>query len=107
MIVATSIVCHRAMTYSKSASFTRWFSGSLLFAVLAETAYHITRDEQVVHELSFVSLIIVVAIKTRSLIKLRVQNPKDKEMLHKAVIFGAGKDFTASFPARLFADVST
>ncbi|KAH0284955.1 hypothetical protein KCU62_g7904, partial [Aureobasidium sp. EXF-3399] len=71
MIVATSIVCYRAMTYS-------------------ETGYHTVKDEQMVHELSFVSLIVVVAIKTRSLIKLRVHNPKDKEMLHRAVIFGAG-----------------
>ncbi|THY81133.1 hypothetical protein D6C95_09219 [Aureobasidium pullulans] len=47
-------------------------------------------DEQTVHELSFVLLIIVVAAKTRSLIKIRVQQPKDKEMLQKAVIFGAG-----------------
>ena len=91
MIVATSIVCHRAMTYRRSASFNRWLGCSLLFAVLAETAYHIIRDEQAVHELFFVFLIIVVGVKTRSLIKLRVQNLKDKEMLQKAVIFGAGK----------------
>ena len=91
MIVATSIVCHRAMTYRQSASFTRWFSGFLLFAIFAETAYHIVMDEQIIHELFFVFLIIVVGVKTRSLIKLRVQNLKDKEMLQKAVIFGAGK----------------
>jgi dihydroceramidase len=91
MIVATSVVCHRAMTYGQSPSFIHWSSGSLLPAVLVETAYHIMWDEQMVHELSFVFLIIVVAIKTRYLIKLRVHNSKDKEMLQKAVIFGAGR----------------
>jgi hypothetical protein len=90
MIVATPIVCHRAMTYNQSSSFYRWFGGSLLLAVLAETANHTITNEQVVHKLSFVSLIIVVAIRTRALIKLRVQDLNDKKMLQKAVIFGAG-----------------
>lgn len=90
MIVATSIVCHRAMTYRQSAAFTRWFSGFLMLTVFAETAYHTLQDEQMVHEISFVTLIIAVGIKTRSLIKLRIKDPKDKEMLQKAVILGAG-----------------
>jgi dihydroceramidase len=90
MIVATSVVCHRAVTYRQSPSFTRLFSAALVFAVLAETAYHTITDEQMVHELSFFFLIIVVAINTRSLIKLRVKNPDDQNLLQKAVIFGAG-----------------
>lgn len=91
MIVATSIVLQRAMTYRKTPTFINWFSGLLLLAVITETIYHVMMDEQTVHELSFVFLIIAVAAKTRSLIKLRVQQPKDKKMLQKAVIFGAGK----------------
>lgn len=91
MIVATSIVLQRAMTYQKTPTFTNWSSGLLLLTVITETTYHVVMDEQTVHELSFVLLIIVVAAKTRSLIKIRVQQPKDKEMLQKAVIFGAGK----------------
>lgn len=91
MIVATSVVLHRAMTYQRSHSFTRWFSSLLILAVIAETAYHTIKDEQMVHELSFVLLIVIVAIKTRSLIKLRVRNPKDKQMLQKAALFGAGR----------------
>ncbi|KAG9606163.1 alkaline phytoceramidase, partial [Aureobasidium melanogenum] len=90
MIVATSIVLHRAMTFQRSNSYTRWFSGLLVLAVIAETAYHTIKDEQMVHELSFVLLIIAVAVKTRSLIKLRVHNTKDKQMLHNATVFGAG-----------------
>ncbi|KAG9660278.1 alkaline phytoceramidase, partial [Aureobasidium melanogenum] len=90
MIVATSIVLHRAMTFQRSHSFTRWFSSLLILAVIAETAYHTITDEQMAHELSFVLLIIVVAIKTRSLIILRVHNPKDEQMLQNAIIFGAG-----------------
>jgi dihydroceramidase len=99
MIVATSIVCHRAMTYNQSASFYRWFSGFLLLAVLAETAYHTITNEQVVHELSFVSLVIVVAIETRSLIRLRVQDLNDKRMLQRVVIFGAGM-YSLTFSSR-------
>ncbi|KAH0336396.1 alkaline phytoceramidase, partial [Aureobasidium melanogenum] len=90
MIIATSIVLHRAMTFQRSDSYTRWFSGLLILAVIAETAYHTIKDEQIVHELSFVLLIIMVASKTRSLIKLRVHDPQDKQMLQKATIFGAG-----------------
>ncbi|KAG9604230.1 alkaline phytoceramidase, partial [Aureobasidium melanogenum] len=90
MIVATSIVLHRAMTFERDHSFRRWFSSLLILAVIAETAYHTIKDEQSVHELSFVLLIVAVAIKTRSLIKLRVHNPKDKQMLQNATIFGAG-----------------
>ncbi|KEQ58682.1 alkaline phytoceramidase [Aureobasidium melanogenum CBS 110374] len=90
MIIATSIVLHRAMTYQRSDSYSRWFGGLLVLAAITETAYHTIKDEQIVHELSFVVLIIVVASKTRSLIKLRVHNPLDKQMLQNATIFGAG-----------------
>jgi hypothetical protein len=76
------------------------FSAALVFAILAETAYHIITDEQMVHELSFFFLIIVVAINTRSLIKLRVQNQDDKSLLQKAVIFGAG-NFSSTIISRV------
>ncbi|THY33975.1 hypothetical protein D6D01_02072, partial [Aureobasidium pullulans] len=90
MIVATSIVLQRAMTYQKTPTFTNWFSGLLLLAVITETTYHVMMDEHTVHELSFVFLIVMVAVKTRYLIKARVQRPEDKNMLQKSVIFGAG-----------------
>ncbi|KEQ78827.1 hypothetical protein M438DRAFT_284850, partial [Aureobasidium pullulans EXF-150] len=96
MIVATSIVLQRAMTYQKTPTFINWFSGLLLPAVITEATYHVMMDEQTVHELSFVCLIIVVAAKTRSLIKLRVSQPKDKKMLQKAVNFGAAKSCAIS-----------
>jgi dihydroceramidase len=100
--MATSVVCHRVVTYRKSPFFIRWFSAALVFAVLAETAYHTFTDEQMVHELSFVFLIIVVAMNTHSLIKLRVRNPDDKKMRLKAVIFGAG-NFSSTIISKVVA----
>ncbi|KAH0365978.1 alkaline phytoceramidase, partial [Aureobasidium melanogenum] len=90
MIIATSIVLHRAMMFQRSDSYKRWLSGLLVLAVIAETAYHTIKDEQMIHELSFLLLIIMVAVRIRSLIKLRVHNPQDKQMLQNATIFGAG-----------------
>ena len=90
MIVATSIVLHRAMTFRRSESFTRWFGGILILGVFCETAYHSMNDEQIVHELCFVLLIILVAIRTRTLINARFQSPGDKRMLQNTTIFGAG-----------------
>ncbi|KER00018.1 hypothetical protein AUEXF2481DRAFT_35944 [Aureobasidium subglaciale EXF-2481] len=66
MTIATSIVLRRAITYQKSSTFKHWFTGLLLLAVIAETTYDVTTDEQALHELSFVFLTIVVAAKTRS-----------------------------------------
>ena len=48
-------------------------------------------DEHVVHELTFLLLIILVANQTRGLINKRVKQAEDKRMLKKLAIFGTGK----------------
>lgn len=91
MQVATLAVLHRAMTFDKSEAYTRW-AGVLVVAVLGiETAYHSTLDDQVVHELFFLALIVTVVIKTRSLIKSRVARPEDRSMLSRLTVFGVGE----------------
>ncbi|THX66479.1 hypothetical protein D6D05_10251 [Aureobasidium pullulans] len=94
IIVATSI---------KTPTSINWFSRLLLLAVITVMTYYVMMDEQTVHELSFVFLIIAVAAKTRSLTELHVQQLKDKKMLQKAVIFGvASSSDTFSSNSTLF-----
>jgi hypothetical protein len=47
----------------------------------------------VVHELTFLLLILLVVGRTRALISKRVERPEDKKSLRTLAIFGAGKLF--------------
>jgi hypothetical protein len=52
-------------------------------------------NEHVVHELTFVFLILLVVWQTRSLINKRVEKVEDKKDLRNLAICGAGECFRA------------
>jgi len=90
MQVASACVLHRALTFDKDSATTLWTTVAIVAAIAAETAYHSITDEQTVHELFFLALIVLVSIKTRSLIKGRVAAREDRKMLTRLTIFGTG-----------------
>lgn len=90
MLVASACVFHRAMTFNQSTLFSRRFTAVLLLPLGIETVYHTIADEEAVHQLSFLLLIILVAIKTRALIKSRVQRSEDRQRLRALTMAGAG-----------------
>lgn len=55
-----------------------------------ETLYHSYMNEHVVHELTFLFLILLVIGRTRSLISKRVERTEDKQNLRRLAVFGAG-----------------
>jgi dihydroceramidase len=91
MQIATSCCLHRAMTFGKSKEYSRNLALILITSISVETVYHSVMDEHVVHELTFLLLIILVANQTRGLINQRVKQTEDKRMLKKLAIFGTGK----------------
>ena len=58
-------------------------------------------NEHVVHELTFLFLILLVIGRTRSLISKRVEKAEDKQNLRRLAVFGAG--MSASFLGNLMA----
>jgi hypothetical protein len=91
MQIATSCCLHRAMTFGKSKEYSRNLALILIASISVETVYHSVMDEHVVHELTFLLLIILVANQTRGLINKRVKQTEDKRMLKKLAIFGTGE----------------
>lgn len=90
MIVASATVLHRSMTYGKSKAYTQIFTAILVALVIVEAVYHATMDEVIVHELSFLALIALVAFQTRQLVKQRVSNEQDRGKLRMVIALGAG-----------------
>jgi dihydroceramidase len=91
MIVATSCVLHRAMTFKQDAAYTRKFTIVLLASMVIETVYHSVMDEEFVHQASWLVLLVVVAWKTRALIQQRAKTPEQKQQFSRLIAFGTGK----------------
>lgn len=81
------------MTFDKSHSYTRNFTAVLVGLLSVEFAYHTVADEHVLHELSFLLLILLVGIKTRTLIRARVTNGREKLVLTRMTVLGACRWF--------------
>lgn len=94
MLIASACVLYRAMTYDRSWPETKVFTTLLILSLSAVVAYHVATDEQVVHELAFVLLILLVGLRTRFLIKTRVKNEAQQAKFRRNTIFGAGTDAT-------------
>lgn len=78
------------MTYGQSETYTQIFTAVLVTLVIIEGVYHATMDELTVHELSFLALIALVAIRTRQLVKQKVSNEQDRGKLRTVTALGAG-----------------
>lgn len=91
MLIAAACVLQRAMTFDKDSAYSLRHSIVLLITVGTATIYHCVADEQVVHQLSFVALIALVALRTRSLIRDRVSQSEARKHYTRLTIFGASK----------------
>jgi hypothetical protein len=95
MQIATACCLHRASTFEKSKEYSRNVALILISSIAIETLYHSYMNEHVVHELTFVFLILLVVWQTRSLINKRVEKVEDKKDLRNLAICGAGECFRA------------
>ncbi|KAF2164548.1 hypothetical protein M409DRAFT_24948 [Zasmidium cellare ATCC 36951] len=90
MIIASATVLHRSMTYGQSKEFSQIFTPTLVALVVIETIYHTVTNEIKVHELAFLILIALVALRTRQLVKQRVSKEQDRRRLRWVIALGAG-----------------
>jgi hypothetical protein len=90
MQIATACCLHRASTFGKSKEYSRNVALTLISGITVETLYHSYMNEHVVHELTFLFLILLVIGRTRSLISKRIERPEDKQNLRRLAVFGAG-----------------
>lgn len=91
MIVATSAVLHRAMTFQRDEAYTRKFTTVLLASMVIETVYHSVMNEEFVHQASWLVLLVLVAWKTRALIQERAKTAEQKQTFSRLIAFGTGK----------------
>jgi len=94
MQIATACCLHRASTFGKSKEYSRNVALILIGGITVETLYHSYMNEHVVHELTFLFLILLVIGRTRSLISERVVKSEDKQNLRRLAVFGAGNSFS-------------
>lgn len=90
MQIATACCLHRASTFGKSPKHSRNVALVLIGGITVETLYHSYMNEHVVHELTFLFLILLVIGQTRSLISKRIVRSEDKQNLRRLAIFGGG-----------------
>lgn len=90
MQIATACCLHRASTFGKSEGYSRNFALILIGGITVETLYHSYMNEHVVHELTFLFLILLVIGQTRSLISKRIERSEDKQNLRRLAVFGGG-----------------
>lgn len=69
MILATSLVLHRAFSHGRSAQWTRNTGIGLTVGFVVFAAYHAWTDELLVHFLLFLTMTSAVGLKTRALIR--------------------------------------
>ncbi|KAB2576378.1 hypothetical protein BFW01_g10432 [Lasiodiplodia theobromae] len=69
MILATSLVLHRAFSHGRSAQWTRNTGVGLTVGFVVFAAYHAWTDELLVHFLLFLTMTSAVGLKTRALIR--------------------------------------
>ena len=83
MLLATGIVLHRVTSFGKSNVWsTNWGYGlSLLLTVIAVA--HCYLNERLLHQISFVVMVIVAGRKTAGLIVLRVQDDQLKRRMQR------------------------
>ena len=103
MQIATACCLHRASTFGKSEKYARNIALILIGGITLETLYHSYMNEHVVHELTFLFLILLVIGRTRSLISKRVEKAEDKQNLRRLAVFGAG--MSSSFLGNLMANI--
>ena len=90
MQIATACCLHRASTFGRSKEYSRNIALILIGGITLETLYHSYMNEHVVHELTFLLLILLVIGRTRALISKRVERAEDKQSLRRLAVFGAG-----------------
>ena len=90
MIIAAACVYQRAITFRKSQSSSLKYRIILTTALSPVVWYHCIADEKVVHEITFVILIALIALKTRALIQIRAFHDEEKKQLSRTTVIGTG-----------------
>ena len=90
MLLATGIVLHRVMSFDKSARWGRNFAYILSISLSGVMIIHCYLNERIIHQATFVLMVIWVAARTARLIDKRISNPEKKRKLRRLSRSGAG-----------------
>lgn len=90
MLFATATVLHRVYTYDMPLKETVLYGGALAGFLIGFSIWHCIMDEVVFHGLIFGIMIIIVGVKTRSIINKNVSDPFVKAEVRKMVWWGTG-----------------
>ena len=81
MFVATGIVFHRVLSYGKSETQRRNNRIAIMAMLVVISVYHCWAAETLVHNITFLGMVIFVARRTRLIIRERTADPKLRKQL--------------------------
>lgn len=90
MLLATGIVLHRIMSFDKPAAWARTFGYGLTISLSAVATIHCYLDERIIHQATFVVMIIVVGVRTMILIDKRISDLEVKKRMRYLSRSGTG-----------------
>lgn len=90
MLLATGIVLHRIMSFDKPAAWGRTFGYGLTVFLSAVATIHCYLNERIIHQTTFVVMVVVVGIRTMNLIDKRISNPEVKKRMRGLSRSGTG-----------------
>jgi dihydroceramidase len=99
MLLATATVMHRVYTYDDTPLHAVLKGLGLAAFLTAFSVWHCLSDEIVGHAVLFGVMVVLVGLKTRSIISDRVADPVVKKEVRKLVWWGSGM---SSFPSGRF-----
>jgi dihydroceramidase len=97
MHIATGLVTHQVFCFGQSKDKQRKVTFVLLGILIPFFIYHCVADEFFMHTVVFGGMVVIVARKTRYVIRDRLQNPADRYRLKTLATFGSSK-----FKAKVF-----
>ncbi|KAH6714718.1 ceramidase [Leptodontidium sp. MPI-SDFR-AT-0119] len=96
MLVAVATVVHRVFTFDKPLSTTVITGAAIVGTMTVFSAWHCITDEITMHSVLFAAMIVIVGLKTRSIISMRVKDLIVAKEVRKLATWG-GVIFISGF----------
>ena len=98
MFFATGVILYRVMSFGRSSDAKRKMAYSITVVLSAIGVYHCLVVETIVHQGTFVLMVMVVAFRTANLIKTRIKVVQVKERMNRLARTGVSMSFGLSKP---------
>ena len=99
MLLATSFVLHRVMTFDKPPAYRKKLGLFTTLSLLSFSLYHSVYNDMISHSIVFGAMIFVVGVKTMALVE-GIRDGKVRRNVRRLARLGAGE--STCFPENLY-----